>query len=392
MNKALLNKEVQDFIREHYKEDISRIVFSGSPFNEITVQELATQLLGKKKAAKKLPTWFNTDGIIYPPALNLEQTSSEKTAAYKASLTKGNVLIDLTGGFGIDAFFFSKNFTRVVHCEQNDILSEIVRHNNGVLNKKNIETYIGDSIDFLQHTSESFDWIYIDPSRRNESGGRVFLLSDCLPDVPDHLELLFRKALNIMVKTSPLFDIHAGLTELRNVRQIHVIAVDNEVKELLWILEKEFGGEPEIVTANLRNNGKDQYFTAPFDQNTEFSFNSPLTYLYEPNAAIMKSGQFNAVGKDGDFYKLHPNSQLFTSEVLKSFPGRRFEIQQTLPFHKKKLRKLLDLKQANITTRNFPLTVENLRKQLKITDGGDDYLFFTTLEGEEKVCLVCKKV
>lgn len=392
MNKALLNKEIQDFIRKHYKEDISKIVLSGSPFAEINVQELATQLFGRKKAEKKLPTWFNTDKIIYPSALNLEQTSSEKTAAYKASLTSGNTLIDLTGGFGIDAYFFSENFSRVIHCEQNEELSKLVRHNNEVLNRKNVDTYTGDSINFLQQTKISFDWIYIDPSRRDDAGGRVFLLHDCLPNVPDHLELLFGKAPNILVKTSPLLDIHAGLTELRNVRQIHVVAVDNDVKELLWILEKEFSGEPKIVTANLRNNGEDQYFTAPFSQDTEVSFHSPLTYLYEPNAAIMKSGQINALGEDDDLYKLHPNSQLFTSEKLKSFPGRRFEIQQALSYHKKKLRKELDLKQANITTRNFPLTVENLRKQLKISDGGDYYLFFTTLEGEEKVCLVCKKV
>ena len=221
MNRSLLHKEVQEFLEENYRKEVSKIVFKGSPFPGVSEQELAVQLTGKKKAEKKLPTWFTTRNIIYPPTLNLEQTSSEKTARYKASLMAGDTIVDVTGGFGIDSYFFSKEFKKVVHCELNEELSEVAAHNFGVLEAKNIESYVGDGIEFLENSSEKFDWIYIDPSRRDDAGGRVFQLSDCLPNVPEHLDLLLKKGDNILIKTSPLLDLKAGLRELR-LSLIHI--------------------------------------------------------------------------------------------------------------------------------------------------------------------------
>jgi hypothetical protein len=390
LNKDLLNKEVQDFIESHYKEETSKMAFQGSPFPEVSTQELLVQLSGKKKAEKKLPTWFTCRGIIYPPNINLEQTSSEITAEYKASLVSGNSLKDITGGFGIDSYHFSKRVEKVNHVELNKELQEIAAHNFGILGTKNVISEAGDGIEFLKNTAETFDWIYVDPSRRDDAGGRIFLLSDCLPNIPEALELLQEKAGNIMIKTSPLLDLQAGLRELENVKEIHIVAVDNDVKELLWILSRETSAEIKIKTINFQKREK-QIFESSFSKQVEEAYGEPQEYLYEPNAAIMKSGLFAALGEQYRLNKLHPNTQLFTGAFVKDFPGRSFRIEKILPYRKKDLKKVLGSGKANITIRNFPDSVENLRKTLKIKDGGEDYLFFTTLLSEEKVVLRCQK-
>ena len=391
MNRALLHKNIQDFIQENYKEDISKIVLKGSPFEDVSVQELAVQLHGKRKAEKKLPTWFHSEGIIYPPKINLEQTSSEKTAKYKASLIDGKNLLDITGGFGIDSYFFSGNFDKVVHCELNPSLSKVVAHNYSQLEIVNVELYSGDGIEFLKHTNDHFSWVYIDPSRRNDARERVFHLSDCMPNVPMHLDLLLSKSSGVMVKTSPLLDLQAGLTALKKVAEIHIIAVDNDVKELLWILKEDASEAVQIKTLNFTKKGNEIYNNI-FGNFSEPNYSQPLSYLYEPNAAIMKSGLFGALGEELDLPKLHSNSHLFTSEDLKEyFPGRKFEILEVLPFNRKKLKKHLKMDKANITTRNFPESVEKLRQHLKLKEGGEHYLFFTTTIKEEKICIVCAK-
>ncbi len=390
MNWALLNSEVQEFLEEQYKTEVSKMAFRGSPFQGISTQELLVQLSGKKRAEKKLPLWFKTRGIIYPPNLNLEQTSSEVTAQYKASLVAGTSLADLTGGFGIDSYYFSEKIEKMRHFELNPELQEIAAHNFEILGAKNVISEAHDSLDFLKNTSEKFDWIYIDPSRRDEAGGRVFFLFDCLPNVPENLELLQEKAESILIKTSPLLDLQAGLNELQNVREIHIVAVENDVKELLWILKQNTSESITIKTVNFQKKEK-QVFTSTFDNDLPEVYSMPEVYLYEPNAAIMKSGLFGALGNALGLEKLHPNTQLYTSKEPVDFPGRGFKITQILPFRKKQLKKELQLKKANITTRNFPESVADLRKILKIKEGGDAYLFFTTLQNEEKVVLVCQK-
>lgn len=391
MNKALLHTEVQDFLEENYKEDISKIVFKGSPFSGVSQRELAIQLTGKMKAEKKLPTWFHARGIIYPPTLNLEQTSSEKTAEYKASLLKGKSIVDITGGFGIDSYFFSKRFDKVVHCELNEELSEIAAHNFKELDSKNIESYCGDGIEFLKNAPEVFDWIYIDPSRRNKGGGRVFHLSDCLPDVPNHLNLFWKKGKNILIKTSPLLDIQAGIRELKNIQEIHVVAVENEVKELLWILKKNTSGAIKIKTLNFRKKG-DQVYENSLNDHQAIDLSKPISYLYEPNAALMKSGLYDALGNDLGLAKLHSNTHLFTSDTLVDFPGRRFKILEIIPYKKKKIKAVLKIDKAHVSSRNFPESVANIRKQFKLKDGGDHYLFFTTSLNDKKILLICEKL
>lgn len=392
MNRALLEKNVQDFITENYSTDISKIIFRGSPFKSVTVQELAVQLSGKKKAQKKLPTWFKTNGILYPPGVNLEQASSEITAKYKASLVKGNTLADITGGFGVDTYYFSKSFDEVVHCELNPSLSELVAHNSSRLGAGNISSVTGDGIEYIKNSPQVFSWIYIDPSRRDDSGGRVFRLSDCLPNLPLHLDLLCEKSSGVMIKTSPLLDLQAGITSLRNIHEVHIVAVDNDVKELLWILNPFPSEGINIKTINFRKKGTEIYENI-FGNSFEANFGPPLTYLYEPNAAIMKSGLFGSLADDFKLSKLHPNSHLFTSKDLKKdFPGRRFKILEVLSYNRKTLKKALKFDRANITTRNFPERVDRLRKQFRLRDGGGNYLFFTTTGQDEKICVVCEKV
>ncbi len=393
MNTKILHKEVQEFIlkKSNSSIDLSTLILSGSPFDDITIQELAQQIQGNRKTLTKLPLWHIKNGIYYPPTLNLEQTSSEITALYKSNLISGKTLIDLTGGFGVDDYYFAKKIKKVIHCELNASLSEITAHNFNVLEVNNITTIHGDSLKILKNQN-SLDWIYIDPSRRHDSKGKVFFLEDCLPNVPDNLELLFDKSSNIMIKTSPLLDIHTGIEALQHVKEIHIVAVDNEVKELIWILDKNHIGEIRIITVNIQKSGNQEFsFFLPEETKQSIHVSDPKSYLYEPNAAILKSGGFLTIGNTLGLKKLHNHSHLYTSEKVIDFPGRSFKILTVYPYQKKTIAKSRITK-ANITIRNFPESVAILRKKLKIKDGGDDYLFFTTDHTNKKIMIHCKKV
>ncbi len=391
MNKALLNKDVQDFILKNRSANLSKLILKGSPFKNVSIQEIAIQIAGLSKAKSKLPTWYLTKNIVFPPNLNLEQTSSEKTAKYKASLVEGKKMMDLTGGFGIDAYFFAEKFNEVFHCELNLELSELAEHNFEILNAKNVKTFQGNGIEYLKNSDQYFDWIYLDPSRRDDAGGKVFQLSDCTPNPAEHLDLFIEKADHILIKTSPLLDLKAGIGELKNVSEIHIVAVNQEVKELLWILNKNASEEIKVKTIHFQNKITQTFETKFRASQSDIPLSLPLNYLYEPNPAIMKSGMFRDLASQTDSCTLHSNSHLFTSKKLKEFPGRRFEILEILLYNKKQLKQGLTLKKANITIRNFPKTVAEIRKELKIEDGGDRYLFFTTDLNEKRIVVVCKK-
>ncbi len=393
MNKAILNKEVQEFIDVNLRLDTNGLILKKSIFIEVSNKELAEQIIAKLKCKDKLPTWFGLESGLFPVKISIEQTSSEETAKYKASLISGKNIVDLTGGFGVDDFYFSRNFESIIHCELNPELSEITEHNFKELGVGNCTFFAGDGLVLLQNSEEKFDWIYLDPSRRSDVKGKVFLLKDCLPNVPDNLELLFLKSNNVMMKTSPLVDISQGISELKGVKEIHVVAVKNEVKELLWILEKESSGDILIKTVNLIGEDKQEFeFALSSEGNQDPKYSLPLNYLYEPNSAILKSGAFNQVSVQLELFKLNKHSHLYTSQDLIPFPGRSFEIKEVIPFQKKVLKKRFGGSKANITIRNFPKKVDELRKDLNIKDGGDVYLFFTTNRTGEKVCLVCGKV
>jgi len=392
LNKAILNTEIQEFINLNLGSNISSLLLKGTSFSEVDTKTIIEQIEAKKRSKTKLSTWFSTKNIYYPNKLNIEQTSSEITAKYKSQLLKGHSIIDLTGGFGVDCFYFSKQFKTVKHCEINESLSEIVRHNFNQMNVQNIETIQTDGIAYIKNSSQTYDWIYIDPSRRHDNKGKVFFLKDCLPNVPEHLEMLFKHSKNIMIKTSPLLDLSIGISELKRVKTIHVVAVNNEVKELLWVLQDNFKGNVCIEAVNLIKKDKD-YFKFNFEEEkqTEPTYSVPLTYLYEPNAAILKAGAFNQISEQLGTYKLHKHSHLYTSEKHIDFPGRVFKINNVVAYNRKELKKLAITK-ANITTRNFPETVQQIRKKFKISDGGDIYMFFTTDIVDNKIILVTSKI
>lgn len=395
VNFELLRPEVRKFVRQHQKSDLAKLILKGSPFPNVSVQAIATQIASGRKAMKKLPTWFKNEMVLFPKKLNLEQTSSEKTAEHKANLVGGKSLIDLTGGFGIDAFFFSKTMENVVYCEINAELVALAKHNFQQLSqRKNTKFHHGNGLDFLKTSDTVFDWIYIDPARRSTSGNKVFRLEDCEPNILEHLPLLLKKGNNILLKTAPLLDLNLGLSTLKNVREIHIVAVSNEVKELLWILEPEKEtAEIPIKTFNFRGE-KAEYFEGSFQQeeNSSPRLSEPLRFLYEPNSAIMKSGLFNAVSEKFGLPKLHQNSHLYTAEELIDFPGRVFEILETYPFKPKLLKREFSKKKAHVSTRNFLQSVEQIKKKLGVKDGGDDYLFFSTDLREQKIVLRCQKV
>ena len=392
MNKDILNIEIQDFINFNLKSNISDLLLKGIPFTAIDQKLIIEQIEAKKRCEQKLPTWFNTENIYYPNKLNIEQTSSEITAKYKADLVSGKSLIDLTGGFGVDAYYFSKQIEAVTHCEINAELSEIVKHNYKALDVSNITCLNENGIDALKSIDKQFDWIYIDPSRRDDSKNKVFLLSDCTPNVKTFKGLFFKYTKNVMIKTSPLLDISATKNDLDQAKELHVVAINNEVKELLWILERDYNDELKIMTINLK---KDENEAFKFNYSDEYKalveYSEPLTYLYEPNSAVLKAGAFNIISSTLNVSKLHKHSHLYTSYELINFPGRRFRIEKVIPFNKKEFAKS-GIKKANVTTRNFPISVNDIRKKLKIKDGGSSYLFFTTDINNTKIIVLCTKV
>lgn len=391
MNTAILHTNIQEYITKNLKCNVSNLALKGNPFTTVSTPEIIAQIEAKKRCEKKLPTWFQTKNIYYPNKLNIEQTSSENTAKYKAKLIKGNSLIDLTGGFGVDSYYFSKVFNSVIHCEINEDLSRIVAHNYKQL-KTNIKTVATNGISYLKTVNESFDWIYLDPSRRHDSKGKVFFLKDCEPNVPEHQEFLLSKTNNILIKTAPLLDISVGLNELKDVQSIHVLAINNEVKELLWIIEKHNTKNTKIITCNIKQNEQQVFEFNLFDEkNTITNYSLPLQYLYEPNAAILKSGAFNSIAKQFSLNKLHKHTHLYTSNELINFPGRVFKIENIVDYNKKSLKDLA-FEKANITTRNFPESVQQLRKKFKIKDGGELYLFFCTNKVGNKIVVQTKKL
>ncbi|SDB34652.1 hypothetical protein SAMN03097699_0820 [Flavobacteriaceae bacterium MAR_2010_188] len=392
MNKDILNKDNQDFIHKNLESDLNAILLSKAFQSIPLLSELISQIEAKKRCESKLPTWYDAPLIYFPDKLNIEQTSSEKTAEYKSKLIQGKVLIDLTSGFGVDDYYFSKVFEKVYACEINQELAEISAYNLKILKVDNIEVVNQNGLDFLKNQKGQIDAIYIDPSRRHDTKGKIFRFNESEPDVTANLRLFFEKASTVLIKSSPLVDLSSGIKDLRNVSAIHIIALNNEVKELLWLVKKDFKGKVKVLTRNITKKIDENYnFCIDDELTTEVELSEPLHYLYEPNAAILKSGGFKIISEDYKIKKLNLNSHLYTSNELKKFPGRIFKVLKWQDYNKKKLKRDLP-KKANISIRNFPKSVEQIRKELKISDGGEHYLFFTTDLHNNKIVIECEKV
>lgn len=385
MNKEISSVEVQEYIREHLNADVHQIAMAKSPFAGVTGQELSAQIAAMKKSSKKLPGWFARSGVYYPPLLSIEQCSSEITAAYKAELSCGGSLMDLTGGFGVDSYYFSKVNQSVVHCEISEELSAIAGYNAPLLGQDHTTFFSGDGMAFLKNSRQHFDTIYIDPARRS-SAGKVFMLKDCTPDVVDHLDLLLNQTSRLMIKTAPLLDISAGLKELRNVKAIHIVSVKNECKELIWILEKDFSAVPEIVCTTLNATRKEFSFLIGEEPSAdEMAIPAAGDYLYEPDVALLKGGAFNLIAERYQLKKFHHQTQLYISDVFnESFPGRIFRIDAIVSAGVLKKEKNLV---GSVIVRNYPEKAAALVDKYHIKPDDTQFMIFTQASESGKIIL-----
>ncbi|WKV13259.1 THUMP-like domain-containing protein [Marivirga harenae] len=389
------NEEYWKFIKDHEQDDPAHLVLKQKQFPDLPLKELASQIAARQKAKTKLPE-FHAKKVWFPPKLSLEQCSSEATAKFKSRLVSGSSFADLTGGFGIDTYYLSQNFAERHYVEQQQNLCELADYNFHELGT-NISIHNTSSEEFLSSISHRLDWIYLDPARRGDRNQKVFLWEDCSPNLVELLPLLFEKSENILVKAAPMQDISRAIAELGNkVKEVYIIEWQNEVKELLYLLSKESVEYPKIHAVQISAVGQPIFtFTGDKLKETEnkISFELPEQYLYEPSPAIMKAGLFRQLAARYGISKLHPNTQLFTSDILvEDFPGRVFKILHSIPVQKKELKKLLPEMKANLSTRNFPMPIAQLKKKLGLKDGGDSYIFATTLKDEGKGLLACDKL
>ncbi len=386
----LKKAEIQEYIFKHEADDEKSLVLKSKEILGVSSSLIAQQIAGRRKAKYKLPLWYRTKGIIYPPSINLEQSSSEVTAQYKTTLVqKGKTGADLTGGFGIDSFFLSKQFDKFYYVEPDSDLLVLVRHNHQLLGADNIEYINSTAEEFIQESVEQFDFIFIDPSRRSKQQ-KVFKLIDCIPNVIELMPSLMSKSRSVLIKNSPLLDIQQGIKELGGVEQTDVVAVDNECKELLFLLKRQLNPSPVINAVNLNAHGVsvDQFSFQQVDEKTTIAhFAPPQQWLYEPNTAILKAGAFKTIVARFTISKLHPSTHLYTSaQLIASFPGRTFKILQHLKLDKS-VREAFPEGYANILTRNYPLSVEEIKKKTGLKEGGELYLICTQSEKEKHVLL-----
>lgn len=419
------------FIHEHRTEDVRQLALQASRSADINLSFALDQIAGWQTARTKLPSWATTDRIIYPPHLSMEQCSSELTARYKEKVIAANlplhretvlsanhphVFVDLTGGFGVDFSFMSRSFDQRIYVEREEHLCEIAHHNFSCLNLD--ATIKNDESTAFLHAISQAECIFLDPARRNEHGGRTYGIADCTPNVLEMWEELLSKAELVLLKLSPMLDWRKVVKDLREADkrgtqswylEIHIVSVDNECKELLVVCKEEVKEVKEgvkLVCINLFSKGGEERFEVipqPSSLSHHPSALSPqpsqgrlegFSYLYEPNASVMKAGCFDELAKRFGVHPLAQNSHLFVANhSCADFPGRHFEIVRCSSMNKKELgRSLTDITCANITVRNFPMTVAALRKRLKLKDGGDIYIFATTLAQGEHVLIIAKKI
>lgn len=436
-----MNQATQDFIRQHQDDDVRQLAFLGSKYPEVDMPFALDQIRGRKMARVKLPRWASLEGIIYPPHISMEQCSSESTALYKAELaarllglpasSSGTEMkaeneiefVDLTGGFGVDFSYIAARLgVKSMYVERQAHLCEAAKENFGRLGLKNAIVKNGDGIEILHSfhpkkkdavsaddslgitydqprsllkTNLGLKIIFIDPARRDDAGNKVVSLKDCTPDVTVLQEEMLSKADYVIIKLSPMLDWHRAISELSHVREVHIISVNNECKELLLVLSaRNMGGNLRIYCIN----DAQSFVCDELDMETSSVKIAPSTleemqYLYEPNASLMKAGCFGVLSGRYDARMLSKNSHLFVSQApIEAFPGRSFRIIAVSSFNKKELKRHLSgITKANIATRNFPLSVAELRKRLKLKDGGETYIFATTLNDESHVLVITEK-
>jgi hypothetical protein len=384
-----MNQATKDYIKKHAEGDVRQLALQGTKDPEVDLTFALEQIAGRQKAKTKLPSWAETEGIIYPPHLSMEQCSSEQTARYKASIVGDRALVvDLTAGFGVDLAFISQGFKRAVHVERQPQLCAISSENYQLLGLNHIEVICGDGIDYLHQLGHA-DLIFMDPARRDEHGGRTYGIADCTPNVLELRDELLEKADRVMLKLSPMLDWRKAVEDLGNVSEVHIVSVDNECKELLLIMEKE----EKPLKVICVNNGS--IFEVKGESQRGISYSEgERRYLFEPNASVMKAGCFDELQSRFPVVQLDKNSHLFVADKdIDDFPGRRFIIERTTSMNKRDLKAALEgISKANVTVRNFPISVAELRKRLKLKEGGEVFIFATTVEGNSHQLFICRKI
>jgi hypothetical protein len=388
-----MNDKTRDFIEQNLDVDTRQLALKGCRDKEVDLETAIRQIAGRQTARRKLPSWAALDGILYPPHLNMEQCSSEQTARYKARICNSHpsskTLVDLTGGFGVDFAFMSEAFDEATYVERNSELFAISSANMKILAPK-AKCLNEDGLEVL-HRLDHVSMIFMDPARRDHHGARTYGISDCTPNVLEIKDELLQKADVVMLKLSPMLDWHKAISDLgeQYIKEVHIVSVQNECKELLIVMQQQPAEPPTVYCVN--DDSVFSYHPSSISSN-HISHHSSLIYLYEPNASIMKAGCFAEIEQAFEVSQLAPNSHLFASDqVIEDFPGRKFRVTAVTSMNKQELKQALkDIRQANIAVRNFPMSVADLRKRLKLSEGGNDYIFATTLTEGKKVLIICQ--
>ncbi|MBQ1722543.1 MAG: SAM-dependent methyltransferase [Muribaculaceae bacterium] len=383
-----------NFVKEHAADDVQRLALEVRKYPEVDAHFALDQIAGRQKSRTKLPSWAEVDDLIFPPSVSMEQCSSEATASYKSSLVSGELLVDLTGGFGVDFSFLANRFSSAVYVERQEHLCHIAEHNFKVLGLSHVQV-VNDNAEHYLATMPVVDLIYLDPARRDGAGNRVFRLDDCTPNVVQLLDLLLTKGRQVMIKLSPMLDVSQALRQLRGVSEVHIVSVAGECKELLLLLSAKHEGDVKIVCVN-----DGQTFTyrlgepvvMPMQWSGELPAEGDL-YLYEPNASMMKAGCFGQLAQRYGLQAVAQQSHLFVAErPISDFQGRKFVVNDITTLNSKELKqKLAGITQANVAVRNFPLKAAELAKRLRLKDGGSVYIFGTRLANGKNVLLLCEK-
>jgi len=390
----LLAPEIQQFIRDHEHDDEKALVLRQKTILNVPAASIAEQIRGRRKAKDKIPSYYAETGILYPPGLNLEQSSSEETAVYKSDLLPSNNSngVDLTGGFGIDSLFLSRRAKKFFYVEPNAALLNIARHNHSRLGATNIDHINATAEEFLRNHAGNIDFVFIDPSRRSASNQKTYRLSETEPDITRLQDVIFEKSDFLLIKASPWLDIRQGLAELRYVKAVYVVSCGNECKEILFLSQKGHFEEPAIVTINLTSTGRQELiFSLADEKNLHLHYAEPGNYLFEPNASILKAGAFKTPAAAYNLSKLSGNTHLYTGPLNLDFPGRVFEVVAYVKSDAKIVHQHVKNGKANVLTRNYPLTPDALKKKLKLNDGGDDYVIAFSGE-KDKYIAVAKRL
>ena len=392
-----MNQATLDFIREHAEADIRQLALRKLKNPEVDLMYALEQIAGHQKARIKIPSWAVKDGMIYPPHLSMEQCSSEQTARYKAGIAgKGELFVDLTAGFGVDTAFIAEGFQRVVSVERQERLCQIAAQNHKQLGLSQIEVVCGDGIAYL-HQMGHADLLFIDPARRDAHGGRTYDISDCEPNVLELIGEMTQKADRVMLKLSPMLDWRKAVEDLQSiggrqvfVNEVHILSVANECKELLLIVTKN---EKPLHIYCVNNDDVFDYLAGQLRQPLICSRITKPCFLYEPNASLMKAGCFGEISERYQLAQLDDNSHLFVADrEIPDFPGRCFVVEQMTSMNKREMKQALaGITKANIAVRNFPLSVADLRKRLNIKDGGDVFIFATTVANQGHQLFICRK-